>query len=118
AELVVDGEAVRTATGRDGGELDWGSWDVSEFDGRDAQLRIRDEATGGWGHLTFDQLVIGDEESRKRSNETSVNLIVDGDVVRSATGSNSENLDWASWDVEEFRGTQATIRAVDNNRQG
>lgn len=118
AELVVDGEAVRTATGRDGGELDWVSWDVAEFEGRDAQLRIRDEATGGWGHLTFDQLVIGDEESKKRSSETSVNLVVDGEVVRSATGSNSENLDWASWDVEEFRGKKATIRAVDNNRQG
>nr|BFF09292.1 hypothetical protein GCM10025699_05950 [Microbacterium flavescens] len=47
-----------------------------------------------------------------------MNLVVDGEVVRSATGSNSEHLDWASWDVREFAGQQATVRVVDNNRGG
>ncbi len=118
AELLVDGEVVRTQTGRNAGDLAWASWNVSEFAGADAQLRIRDEATGGWAHLTFDHLVVGDEPSTPRSDETAVNLIVDGAVVRSATGSNSENLDWASWDVADLLGKTATIQAVDNNRQG
>jgi levanase len=39
-------------------------------------------------------------------------------VVRSATGANSEVLDWASWNVAEFKGRQASIRVVDNNRFG
>ncbi|NYF12698.1 levanase [Pseudoclavibacter sp. JAI123] len=117
-ELLVDGSVVRTQTGANAGQMTWQSWDISEFADKDAQLRVRDEATGGWGHLTFDHLVIGDEPSQLRSEETAVNLIVDGEVVRTATGRNSETLDWASWDVSDLRGQQATIQAVDQNRSG
>jgi levanase len=118
AELLVDGAVVRTRTGPEAGQLNWSSWDVSEFRGRDARLRIRDEATGGWGHLTFDHVVVGDAPAKPRSNETSVNLVVDGEIVRTATGADSETLDWASWNVKEFAGRQATIRVIDNNRFG
>ena len=118
AELLIGGEVVRAQTGPEAGALNWATWDVSELRGHQAQLRIRDEATGGWGHLTFDHVVVGDEPARVRSDETAVNLIVDGEVVRTATGSNSESLDWASWNVSEFAGEQAAIRVVDNNRSG
>lgn len=116
AELVVDGKVVRTQTGPESGSLNWVSWDVAEFAGKDAQFRIRDEATGGWGHLTLDHVVVGDEPAQVRSDETSVNFVVDGEIVRTATGSNSETLDWASWDVSEYTGRQASIRVIDNNR--
>ena len=33
------------------------------------------------------------------ANQTGANLIVNGQVVRSATGNNSPGLDWASWNV-------------------
>lgn len=118
AELVIDGQTVRSQTGAESGQLNWASWDVAEFEGREARLRIRDEATGGWGHLTFDHVVVGDEAAKVRSDETSVNLIVDGQVVRSATGADSETLDWTSWNVKEFEGREARIRVVDNNRFG
>jgi fructan beta-fructosidase len=39
-------------------------------------------------------------------------------VVRTATGANSEVLDWTSWNVSEFKGRSASIRIVDNNRFG
>ena len=39
-------------------------------------------------------------------------------MVRTATGNDSETLDWASWNVKEFVGQQAQIRVVDNNRFG
>lgn len=116
AELVVDGEVVRSQTGPEAGALNWVSWDVAEYEGQDARIRIRDEATGGWGHLTFDHVVVGDEAAAVRSDETSVNLVVDGEIVRSATGNDSESLDWTSWDVSEFAGRQAFIRVIDNNR--
>ena len=116
--LLVDGEVVRTATGPEGGALNWQAWDVSEFAGREAQFQVHDDATGGWGHLTVDHLVLGDEAAMPRSEETSVNLVVDGEVVRTATGRNSETLDWASWDVAEFAGQEASVRIVDNNRFG
>lgn len=59
-ELVVDGQVVRTATGDDSGVMRWQSWDVQEFRGRSATLRIFDRATGGWGHINVDHIVLGD----------------------------------------------------------
>jgi sucrose-6-phosphate hydrolase SacC (GH32 family) len=46
---------------------------------------------------------------------TAVNLIVDGEVVRSATGTNSEALDWAAWDVRDLAGQEAHIQILDQN---
>lgn len=118
AQLLVDGSVVRSLSGDDSGQLNWKGWDVSEFAGKQAQLRIVDQATGGWGHLTLDHVMLTDQAAVPRSDETTVNLVVDGQVVRSTTGANSEVLDWANWNVSEFRGRQAQIRIVDNNRFG
>lgn len=46
--------------------------------------------------------------------EESVNLIVDGKIVRSQTGnSNSTNMNWTAWNVSEFIGKSAKIEIVD-----
>jgi sucrose-6-phosphate hydrolase SacC (GH32 family) len=63
--LLVDGKNVRTATGpntRPGGseELDWQSWEVREFLGRTGILEIVDRATGGWGHINVDHILLSD----------------------------------------------------------
>ncbi|MCW1884363.1 glycoside hydrolase family 32 protein [Luteolibacter flavescens] len=42
-----------------------------------------------------------------------MNLIVDGKIVRSATGRNHDRLTPASWDVSAFRGKEARIEIVD-----
>jgi fructan beta-fructosidase len=60
--LLVDGRVVRRATGpndKAGGSetLAPDSWDVSEFEGRGAVIRIVDAATGGWGHINVDDIV-------------------------------------------------------------
>ncbi|OBT39063.1 hypothetical protein VE00_10446 [Pseudogymnoascus sp. WSF 3629] len=46
-------------------------------------------------------------------NQECINLLVQGQVVRTATGSNSEQLMWQSWDVTGFVGQNATIEIVD-----
>ena len=63
--LLVDGKAVRTATGPNvvpGGseEVEPASWDVSDLMGKKAQIQIVDEAKGGWGHINVDQIVACD----------------------------------------------------------
>jgi fructan beta-fructosidase len=64
-DLIVEGKVVRTATGpndQPGGteQLDWAAWDVRDLMGQSAVLRIVDHETGGWGHITVDQIVQSD----------------------------------------------------------
>lgn len=117
-QLLVKGNVVRSLAGDNAGLLNWKGWDVSEFAGEKAQLRVVDEATGGWGHMTLDHVMLTDTAAVARSDEETVNLVVNGQVVRTATGNDSESLDWASWDTREFVGQQAHIKVVDNNRFG
>ncbi|MET7429831.1 GH32 C-terminal domain-containing protein [Streptomyces flaveolus] len=117
-ELLVDGKVVRSATGDEAEALDWDSWDVRDLAGKEAQIRIVDENTGGWGHINVDHIVLSDTRAQPVSRETSVNLLVDGKVVRSATGSNSEGLDWASFDLRPYAGKKAQIQIADMNSGG
>ena len=61
--LLVDGKTVRTSTGfsqkndKNQEILDWKSWDVSEFIGKEARLQIIDQHSGGWGHILLDHVV-------------------------------------------------------------
>lgn len=55
--------------------------------------------------------------------QTCLNLLVDGKIVRSATGPNtqaggSENLDAAFWNVEDLRGQSAHLEIVDTATGG
>ncbi|POX51693.1 glycosyl hydrolase family 32 [Streptomyces sp. Ru71] len=117
-ELLVDGKVVRSTTGQDAEALNWASWDVKDLAGQKARIRIVDDNTGGWGHINVDQITLSDTQARPVSQETSVNLLVDGRVVHSATGSNSETLDWASFDMRPYLGKQAQIQIVDMNTAG
>lgn len=61
-QLLVSGKVVRIATGNNsqpGGSesLLVDSWDVTEFRGKPAVIRIVDQATGSWGHINVDQIV-------------------------------------------------------------
>lgn len=46
---------------------------------------------------------------------TCINLVVDGTVVQSTTGANTETLKWAGWNVSQWKGKQAYIEIVDNS---
>jgi len=59
-QLVIDGKAVRQATGENSNAMRPEWFDVREFAGRAAQLEIIDLAKGGWGHTTVDQIVFSD----------------------------------------------------------
>jgi fructan beta-fructosidase len=116
--LVVDGQVVRSSTGQENEALNWTNWNVAELEGRTAHIDIVDENTGGWGHINADHFTFSDEPAFPRSTETAVNLLVDGEVVRTATGSNSEQLDWTAWNVDDLIGESAQIQVVDRNTGG
>ena len=59
-ELLVDDQVVHHASGNDSEVLHWKHWDVAALVGRQAVLRAVDEATGTWGHITLDHIVMGD----------------------------------------------------------
>jgi fructan beta-fructosidase len=44
-------------------------------------------------------------------------LLIDGKVVRSTSGSDSEEMLWHSWPVHEFRGARGRIRIIDRVRE-
>ncbi|QDV24371.1 glycoside hydrolase family 32 protein [Aureliella helgolandensis] len=48
-----------------------------------------------------------------RIEETAVELLVEGTVVRKMAGDDSEELEWKNWDVSPWLGKQAQIRIVD-----
>ena len=62
--LVVDGRTVRTATGDDAERLTWKSWPVQSLRGRRARLEIVDRHSGGWGHISVDQIMLADQAVR------------------------------------------------------
>ncbi|TDN91648.1 GH32 C-terminal domain-containing protein [Microbacterium sp. BK668] len=59
-QLLVDGQPVRTATGDDSARLRHVTWDVRDLAGRTAAFQILDDATGEWGHLMVDQVILSD----------------------------------------------------------
>ena len=118
--LIVGGQVVATATGNNSPDMDWTHWDVSAYTGQEAQIQIVDnnDGSGGWGHIMVDDIVFSDHAAALYDHSTAVDLLVGGKVVSSTTGSNSEAMDWASWDTSALVGQQAQIQLVDNNTGG
>ncbi len=67
--LLVGGNVVRTATGQNRERLEWRNWDVREFAGREALIEIVDRASGAWGHVNIDQIVLSDRRRFGPSGE-------------------------------------------------
>ena len=55
--LLLGDQTVRSATGPESERLSWSSWDVSDLKGQKVRLRIVDNATKGWGHLSVDHII-------------------------------------------------------------
>lgn len=73
--VLVDGQAVRSAPGRDDEFLNMATLDLGDFVGKTARIQIVDSATGGWGHINCDHFVLSDRAATppvlKRAVDTS-----------------------------------------------
>jgi len=53
-----------------------------------------------------------------QAGQTCINLLIDGKVVRTATGKDNEKLQWHFWNVTELQGRQGQIEIVDRASGG
>ncbi len=66
-QLRVDDKTVRAATGHSLKDtkareiMDWHSFNVAEFIGKDAVIKIVDKTPGGWGHTVVDHIFQSDK---------------------------------------------------------
>jgi len=116
--LLVNGKVVFSATGQNNEALNWVAWNVSQYIGQQGQIEVVDQNSGGFGHINADEFLAADSPAHPRSTETTVNLVVGGNIVRSATGQNSEQLHWTAWNVADFAGQNAQIEIIDENNGG
>ena len=65
-QLVVDGEIVKSETGVNRETLHYASWDVSQWEGESAILRIIDKESGSWGHTYIDDIVFASSPASNR----------------------------------------------------
>lgn len=61
-------------------------------------------------HTAINFLIAGGNKAN-----TSINLVIDGKVERSATGDNTKVFKWNGWDVHDLIGKKAHLEIVDNN---
>lgn len=54
----------------------------------------------------------------RHGGQTCVNLTIDGKVVRTAEGKNSDEMAWISWRVSDLQGKSARIEIVDQHSGG
>jgi len=53
-QLLVDGKLVLSAKGKNNETMERVYWDLSKYVNKSAMIKIKDDETGPWGHINFD----------------------------------------------------------------
>ena len=85
-ELLINNKRVFSETGANSEELKWKSWDLSQYKGQQAVIRIVDNSTGGWGHICIDQIIAS--ENANPPSKASANSFAPADA---------RALRWGDW---------------------
>jgi len=94
--------------------------EISGFEGKGLATSYQqwDEPTGT---LTSPEIIIEKNyisfliSGGEHVDQTCMHLIADGKNVRTATGNNSNTMDWISWDVSALKGKKVQIKIVDQH---
>jgi len=96
-ELIVDGKAVATASGKNSNTMAPALFNVAAWEGKAAQLRIVDDKASGWGNVGVDQIVftdtppqVGGEELEKRHDFGTLALAVIGKATQATAAFTSD----------------------------
>ncbi len=126
--LLVGGEVVRTATGKNNERLEWRFWEVREFVGQQARLQIVDKHSEGWGHINIDQIEFADVPRsapggplEEQMDYGSMALALDGRRTRGSAGVEmikavDEDLlasDESTYPIGDSKSTGLASRAVE-----
>ncbi|MEO7097720.1 MAG: hypothetical protein ABI162_00025, partial [Luteolibacter sp.] len=65
AQLIIDGKVVRESTGKRSLKCDPARWDLTEFKGRKATIKLIDDESGEWGMIAVDQIIFTDNPNQK-----------------------------------------------------
>ncbi len=60
AQLIIGGKVVRETVGKRNLKCEPARWDVAEFKGQNATIRLVDDESGAWGIICVDQIVLTD----------------------------------------------------------
>jgi len=114
-ELLVEGQVVRSVAGRNQNAMEPLWIDVRDWEGRQAQLRIADRATGSWGHIGVDRIVFTDRGPtspplRERPDFGDILLaVIGGGDARAHVSSDAGPLAWMATDAcPQASGTSLT----------
>lgn len=108
--LIVEGKVARTATGQNEEALRPTFWNVHEFEGKTAQIEIRDDAVGGWGHINVDQIVFTDQSPVTRIEQ------VPGYGSMALTLLQEEGESLSSADVGSLGDASALFEALEHHK--
>jgi len=101
-EMVVGDEAVRSVSGKDSEQLQWTSFNLGKWQGKQGQIRIIDNATGPWGHILADHFIFSDEPIDKLKITGSGRLIKDPDRAR--LFAEFDGADYGDWKIAKSAG--------------
>ena len=55
--LLIDGKAVLSATGKNNNQMSLNTWDARPYTGKRAKIQVVDNHQGGWGNIGLDHIV-------------------------------------------------------------
>jgi non-lysosomal glucosylceramidase len=64
-QLLIDGKVIAKVAGQNKNAMQRESFDVTEYEGQTARLRIVDQSTGGWGNIGVDHITFSDRSNHK-----------------------------------------------------
>jgi hypothetical protein len=74
--LVIDGQTVLSATGKDDNQMSLAKWDVRPFVGKEAKIEVVDNHKSSWGNIGIDRIVFLRRKGDAVRNQT-IREIVD-----------------------------------------